>query len=44
MQSKWQYLNLFFLNFDHEDPFHMQWYGRKNEINCGRVETSASDV
>ena len=43
MYSKWRYLNQFFQNADHEDPFHVQWYGGENEIICGHVETSESD-
>ena len=43
MYSKSRYLINFFKNTDHEDPFHVQWYGGENEIICGHVETSESD-
>ena len=32
----------FFKNPDHEDPFHVKWYGGENEIICGHAETSKS--
>ena len=44
MYSKWRYLKLnFFRNADHEDIFHVQWYGGENKVICGNVETSESD-
>ena len=36
------YIN-FFKTANDNDSFHVQWYGSKNEIICGPVETSESE-
>ena len=31
------------MSADHEDLFHVRWYGWEKEIICGHVETNESD-
>ena len=37
-----KYIN-FYKIADDEEPFHVQWYGSENDVNCGHVNSNDSD-